>query len=277
MAGFYPDPPANRFAYQLDGTKAYFQASDNTLTELTAAQLTTLNDESTSLIAADASIALIFIFPELRNLNAYFISGDSYWQQAITPTAMDVSADTTNGLDGVWTNLENPWTRASDQVVPVYRQQINSVSSGLVRAVRFKYTSDPPGNIRAVNLYGTIPPSENPDRLVFWEPVNDQVMLDSFMDWGDISRGTTKVKQFRLKNYSSSKTANNISISSGVTTFNMAVGFSTDGTTFTSTINIASLGPGTTSSVLYIRRNVPVDEPLQVQAAYLRATAASWS
>lgn len=275
MAGYYPDVPANRFAYHLDGTKAYLRSADNSLAELSTAQLTTLNDEDTTAVAFQGTNSVLFIFPEKRNLQAHFISRQVY--DGITPTTTEVSVDTTNGLDGTWNAIENPWTWVDDAVVPDYRQNIHPVAPGLIKAVRFNYSVRYSGNVRAIHLYGTVPPTENPDRLIFWDSSQDIAAKDSIMDWGDISRGTQEVKQLRLKNNSSTKVANNISVTSAATSYTMTVEFSTDGATYSSTIAIPTLASGEVSAKLYVRRAVPAGEPLRVQAACVRATAASWS
>lgn len=274
MAGFYPDVPGNRFAYHADGTQMYLKDSLNNLTQLSTDDLSKLNDEDNDSAATgdvDAK-TLIVIFPEMRNFTGYYIDCDS------SAGALKTSTDTTNGLDGNWTTVAANFNiRAPSDPVPDYRTSATAVAGGVVKAISFSF-GDPSFSsvINVLHLYGTVPLTENPDRLIFWEPVNDNATSGTYFDWGDLAQGTVSTKQFRIKNNSSTKTASSITLSSTAVTFAMTVELSTDGTNYASTINIGDLAPGTISSVLYVRRTVPAAEPLRPQALYLQASATTW-
>lgn len=273
MAGFYPDVPANRFAYHLDGTKVFGLDVSNVLTEFTAAQTAMMNDEDSDYQTIGPYVAIIFIFPEVRDISGYYI--DDFW--GVTPGALQSSTDTTTGLDGTWTSIVNPWLRqVAIDPLPTYRTAISPATAGSVKAIKFNFNNS---SIRpaAIHLYGAIPSVSNPDRLIFWQPVTNAATGGAYFDWGDVVQGTSQTKQFRIKNNSATLTANNISLSVGAETFAMGVTFSTDNVTYNASINIGNLAPGALSSVLYVRRAVPAAEPLRIQACRMKASAASWT
>lgn len=277
MAGYYPDVPANRWAYHLDGTTVLLKDGANSLTNITASAANINDEDQGGGVYVTGKNSIIFMFPEMRNLQAYFASVYNN-ASAITPYALEISSDTTNGLDGVWSTVVNPWSLVNGSTIPQYRQSINGVSATNVKAARFNFsTATYTHEIRSLHLYGTIPVTETPDRLIFWEPVNENPTPGAWFDWGDSPVGTAQTKQFRIKNNSSTLTANSIDLTSGAATYSMAVEFSSDNVSFASSINIGSLGPSATSSVLYVRRTVPTTEPLRVQAIRMNAVAASWS
>lgn len=280
MAGFYADVPANRWAYHLDGTKLFTKDSSNTLYEVTSSAASINDEDVANGIDLNSRNAFILIFPELRNLQAYFISTNNESTSYFTPGSLEVSSNTTNGLDGTWSTVQNPWVRTNNSTVPQYRTAIQSAAASSIKAIRFNFNDTQSGwydYLRALHLYGTIPLTENPDRLIFWEPVNNNETPGPYFDWGDIPLSTAQTKQFRIKNNSATLTASSISVSAGAQTYTMAVEFSTDNTSFISSIDIGNLAPGATSSVLYVRRTVPATETIRVQAIRMTATASSWS
>jgi hypothetical protein len=269
MAGFYPDVPGQRFAYHLDGTKIYLLDDSNVLTDITSIAAT-INDEDADY--ANVGIGrIIFLFPEKRNLSGYYFDG--YFQG----TNLYVSSDTTTLLDGTWTSIANPWIANNvGDPLPEYRQNINPITAGSVKALKF---TNSPGNgyrIYSIHLYGSIAATENPDRLIFWNATLDQATDGPYFDWGDVVQGQSYTKTFRIKNNSSSKTAQSIGLSAGAETFGMAVQFSTDNVTYTPTLTIGDLAPGAISSTVYVKRSVPASEPLQLQVCRFKASAGSW-
>lgn len=280
MAGFYPDVPGHRFAYHVDGTKIFLlNAATSILTEVTS-QAATLNNEGDDYVSGEGNTSIIFVFPEARNLQGYFVAKYNSGNRNYTMGTMHVSTDTTDGLDGTWTVLVNPtsYTIASDSIVPNFRSSIATSSASNIKGVKFDYSSgyDVDG-FRAIHFYGNIPLTESPDRLAFWHPTLDSQLDGAYFDWGDDVQGQSYTKKFRIKNNSSSKTANSIMLSSGTQTGSMAIDFSTDGSTYTSSLNIGNLAPGAMSGELYARRSVAADEGLNTRTCYLSAVAGNWS
>lgn len=277
MAGFYPDVPGNRWAYHLDGTIILTKDGSNGLYDVTASSVNMNDEDQSSGVDVSGRYGIIFIFPELRNLQAYF---SSHYNNAssLTPQTLETSADTTNGLDGTWTTVVNPWVSINGSTIPQYRNSIQAAAASGVKALRFNFTQGGYSHhLKSFHLYGTIPAAQNPNRLIFWESVNNNETPGPYFDWGDMPAGTAQTKQFRIKNNSTTLAANSIDISAGAQTYTMAVEFSTDNVSFASSINVGNLAPGAISSVLYVRRTVPAGEPLRVQAVRMSAVAGSWA
>lgn len=281
MAGFYSDVPGNRFAYHEDGTIVLTKDGSNNLYDVTTSAVNINDEEFSNGINMNGRNSLIFFFPELRDIQGYYVATNtsgSYPYGSVTPSSLEVSTNTTNGLDGTWTVIANPWIRVNNSTVPQYRQNINAASASLIKAIRFNFSAPQADNdIRTLHIYGSVPVTQNPNRLIFWEPVNNNPAPGPYFDWGDIPRSTAQTKQFRIRNNSSTLTANSITVSSSAVTYTMALEFSTDNITFASSVNIGALAPATTSGILYVRRTVPATETLRVQAIRLSAIAASWA
>lgn len=294
MAGFYSDVPAHRFALDLDGT--IFKRLDAGKTTLSDAQTssTIISDTDSDTYQLDPVIGsypgtatrgyYVLVFPELRNIDAYFVSVTGNYAQG---KELEYSSDTTDGLDGTWTVANTNWSY-SGGVSPHYRLNIVSQPMLNVKALRFGYGSSSNGysinysfNLACLHLYGSIVGGQNPDRLRYWHPTLDQEAGPAHFDFGDVPQGTQKVIQFRIRNNSSSLTANTIGLTrdspsySDVTT---GLSFSSDNVTYTTTLAVGTLAPGGTSAVLYVKRTVGAAETASVpKDGRITATATSWS
>lgn len=311
MAGIFADVPGHRFAYDVDGTVVRSRGQAGAWQTLTAADLSITNDESEAdwlawctgstwvgssgvyLNTADDRTAgtsyLTLVFPQLRNLTGYFVraevlAGNQYY----LPNQLAVSSDTTDGTDGSWTQLLNPWIYSSSLIVPRFRDAIQPVTGGdNIKAVRFavnKAGAAVDGNDRtrlfALHLYGTLVGSNNGIR--FWNATLDQEMDKSNFDYGDIAQSTMVTRTFRLKN-TSSQTANTVVVSAESpdtgTIAALAAGmtFSTDNSSYATTATVTSIAPGAISPVLYARRTVGAAETASARAARIKAVPGSWS
>ncbi len=286
MAGFYPDVPGNRFSIDSDGT--YIALKNNNTGVITdiSSNANLLNDEDTDYYElgsfAEASTDLIVAFPEARDLTGYFLNVDWY---NLTAGQSYYSTDTTDGQDGTWTGIANPFLYYyGNNLLPNYRSQIQPLSLSGVKGLRFNFTPHNSGysqykitRILALHLYGQIQAGANTDRLAFWDQSLSQECSGAYFDYGDLAQGATQTKTFHLKNLSATQTANSITVSSLDVSTGMQVTFSTDGVNYSNNLGIGNLAPGTVSSVLYAKTTVGLSEPIQVQAAHLSATATSWS
>lgn len=293
MAGFYPDVPAPRMAYDRDGTvvcNINFNVASST--PLTLAQVQAINNESTTSYSYTGSqgqsIAAAFIFPQNRDIAGYRISRSFAGQ--ITTGALESSVDTTNGLDGTWVSVANPHTTTSafDKIT---MRTIDAVAISTVKAIRFRYSSGGSGGQSIVHymvhLYGAVSVGETPDRLRMWHPTLDEPLDDNtsadgaYFDWGDIQRNTTSDKTFRIKNTSATLTANGIVISQDTLTdtsptVNSQFTFS-DGGAFAASIDIGSLAPGTISPVITKRFARPSNATLSLWTSRTIADPTSWT
>lgn len=288
MAGNYPDVPGPRLAYDRDGSVGFvIDAGNNAITLLSGAELGYFNDESETGISArdHASRTSIvgIIFPELRDIDGYFLS----WDGAGGSYGLQTSVDTTSGLDGTWTTVVAGSIPTARPVVPNYRTGIQAVSLSGIKAIRFTGGAFFDNTSwYAFHLYGKLHAGETPDRLRLWHPTLDQPLDDqavspdgAYFDWGNVPQGTTQDRTFRVKNNSSTLTANTITVSlQSLTPATTPDVFTlSDGGAFGSTVSIASLAAGALSGVLTLRRSTPANATLGLWAARIIAAATSWT
>jgi len=277
----YSSYAGHRMAYHLDGTTVYRIDTNNTITQLNSTQIGYLNDESTSSYAVGERAHIVFIFPQLRDLTHYFIGreGTSYNGGAGT---FEISSDTTTGLDGSWSTIASPYVLGNN-TVPNYRT-INALSSSGIKAVRIENGSTYGGslNFTAIHLFGTLSSGETPNRLDLWHPTLNQRVSASYFDFGDKQQSTVTNISFRVKNQSSTQTANTIVVSMATLTdlSPTAIGNYTlnlNGGSFASTQTISSLAPNATSDVLTLKLNNPSNAALSLWAGTVKALATSWT
>jgi len=288
MAGNYPDPISNRMAYDRDGTQLYVISGSNGITALTAAQTQEINDEddqTSDWHIPDAMAYLLLFFPEKRDISGWLaIVSD---QSAQPLLRMDVSTNTTNGLDGTWTTVASNTACKSTPVKPTFRTGVNAVSALGQQAVRFATSPAAGGgnlwlHLAALHLYGNISPGQNPDRLALWHPTNDAHVSGAYFDWGDVPRSSSADRTFRVKNLSPTKTAQTIQLtldamSDATPSVPGQYTLSSDGVTFTANLSIPDLPPGGVSNVLTVRRVTPSNAQLSLWNLRLIAQAAAWS
>ena len=277
MAGFYPDAPAARIPFDRDGTTGVIFASDGSgITTLTTTQLQQLNNENNDgfNLGSDAYVALIF--PTLRDISHVFRSLEAGASLDVTK-----SNDTTNGFDGTWVTIST--TGTSSATVPNWRTTFTAVSATGIKAIRVRSTSSTTRVLRAFFLYGTI--SATSSRLELWHPTLDQPLstTPAYFDYGDVARGSAAIeKDFRVKNLSSSLTANTITVgcealTDGTPTFVSQTSFRYNGGSYASTATLSSLPATGISQVFTVRFTPSATAPLSIYAQRYYATASSWS
>lgn len=286
MAGFYPDVPDQRLAWDRDGTVLlrWVGASDEEGTETQRQQM---NDESTaapfSAIGSGNVILYVLMFPQPMDLTAFFLLVANGNQACV----IEVSDDTTNGSDGTWTTLiASHGPESTTAVNDRYRDSITTlVGADAVTAFRTRHTTSGSSSarwsqIRNLHLYGT--PTSPPDTLQLWHPTLDERLAPAALDWGDVPRDTQEVREFRVKNVSSTFNAGDVVVSvealtPGSPTIVDQMTVSDDGTTFGASVTIPTLAAGATSSVLYLRRNIDPAASLGVFAARVIAEPTTWA
>ena len=293
MAGNYPDVPGHRMAYDLDGTQVYEVSNSANVTQVSAANLANGNAETgTNLygFTTNSNRRFAMIFPEKRDVVGVYVQGSfnaSTGQSSLYP--FESSVDTTNGIDGTWVQVLPGATSALGYLVVgaagAYRNNITAVSCPGVKALRFGATTSGSAEAHYLDIfhvYGSLTAGENPDRLELWHPTLDQRVGAAYFDWGDARRGTSATRTFRVKNLSSTLTANNIVVSlsalTDTTPSNLSQhSLSADGITFGSTASAGTLAPGGISQVLTIKRDTNGSAVLSLWALRIKAAAASWS
>lgn len=280
MAGFYPDVPAPKMAYDRDGTIGIKRNSSSYFSE---AELRNLNDESTSTVTHNGNFALIF--PELRDITGIFVGTGTGGTSSAT---VYTSADTTNSFDGNWTNHGSVTAFSPGNFVGAnQRDAISSLVANGVKSVRISQSVGGAQASHGMHLYGAIATGETPDRLRIWHPTLDEALDDNtsadgaHLDWGDVVAGTTADKTFRVKNNSATLTANSINISTSVLTnttptLESQITYS-DGGAFAPSIDIGNLAPGAISSLITVRKATDINATVWLWTWRAHAEATSWS
>jgi len=286
MAGNYPDAPSWRMAYDRDGTQGYLISSTGVITQLTSGNLATLNDEGESYLTVTngSPSSVVFIFPELRDVDALFYCHLLASPFAV-PTTMTVavSVNTTNGLDGTWSTIGTV-VPPKVAVKPAYRTGILSSTALAVRAVKFTAVNGGGASwdASAIHLYGEPAPGENPNRLALWHPTLDQRVTAAYFDWGNVPRSSSADRTFRVKNLSASLTGSSIRVAMEALTDSTPSlpgwhSLSMDGTTFLAQVTIGTLAPGAISGVLTLRRITPSNAALSLYSMRVFAEATGWA
>lgn len=285
MAGMYPDLPSWRMAWDVDGSIALkIPPASGLPVDLTLAQMQALNDEGPSAGPqfGDRQQAwdwCVVIFPELRDLDALFVQHTGSY----AVRNMQVSPNTTNGVDGTWTTVEAGDFGYVGLVKPAYREMIRSSTYLSIKALRFQAGFgglSSVGNIQSIHLYGEPAPGENPHRLEIWHPTLDERVPPAYFDWGDTPRGSSDDRLFRVKNVSPSMTANSIRVSMAALTDTVpsvhAQHLISQGGSFLAQQNIGSLPPGATSSPLTLRRITASNAVLSLWDFRMSAETTDW-
>lgn len=288
MAGFYPDVTAPRMAYDRDGTVGINIATGyaSVVSQLSSGTLLALNDETSTNAVNGNGICLIF--PELRDLRGILIRyHETGTGSSPSISATQWSANTTNGIDGTWASLGTLGSYGTGDPVQ-YRQNIQSLSANGVRGLRWAQGGGGATiTYRTVHIYGALSAGENPDRLRMWHPTLDEPLDDNnssdgaYLDWGDVVRGTTQDRAFRIKNNSATLTANSIDLSINVPSDTSPTVASqhtlSDGGLFAATINIGNLAPGSISSVVTLRRTIASNATLSLWTGRITVNPGSWT
>lgn len=278
MAGFYDDAPSRRLAYDVDGTVVFFRKQDGsgTTTEISSGDRGTMNSESESSFNMGFNAPtnyVILLFPELRDLDGIFYA----YTDNGKPSTVDTSPDTTNGWDGVWTEQI---TDVVDEIVvnENFRDEITAMGVASQKGVRIRIASS--GNkdqrIAALHYYGVISAGETPDRILFLDTENSDAVFVKPLDFGDVPRGQTQTRTFKIKNNSGSKTINTIFVTAKALYLNAAgwYTFGNDGISYVTNYSVGNLTNGAEETI-YLQQIIPDGETLGLQTARIEVSHAS--
>jgi hypothetical protein len=283
MAGFYPDTPDHKIFYNDDGSIVFTQpATGGAVTLVAGSSANTLNGEgnaNAAIMSTNTRIGCVFA-QRMDIVGVYNMhSGISG-----TDGVLRTSTDTTNGTDGTWTTVTATLPTTGESAVNAttrWRTDIQTVSCLGIKGVTLSAGSN--GDARNFHLYGRPTTGANPDRLRFWHPTTDTELLGSHFDYGDLARGSSKIIQFRVKNNSTTKTANTITVADDALTaasptLASQTTFSPDGTTnFLASLAVGSLAPGALSAIVYARISLTASAAIGPWRQRFKATAATWS
>ena len=284
MAGAFPDPPGRRIAYNSDGTIVFWTLNfnPNTLDFASTSFLTTFNSELNQGYIFDTGGGILpdrniicWFFPEPRDISGF--AGHVTGGNGASIRNLYYSTDTTNGLDGNWTLMLDPYpyTATIDWTFR-YRTGIVSLNGPSARAVRIQveYGSNlSHGRVSNVHWYGTPAAGFSADKIIFIDE-STGLEFDAAYDWGDIPRGVTLEKDIRVKNDSTNVIANDILLDFGSNsgTSDTWHTIKTAGGAFSDTLTIDSLDPGESSALLTTRIVVQADETVGQNVTFLKAT-----
>lgn len=285
MAGNYMDAPGNRLAYDRDGTVGVWATAAGVVTQLTSGQLQAMNSEAEASVPITGMNRVALVFPTPVDIRAVFLALDSgSW-------LWETSVDTTTGLDGTWVTQSPVLTGLNNAVKPNYRIQANlkyptsTPQAANVRGIRIRFSSTTVvanNPVRVFHIYADLASGATSQRIAFWMPSTNVPVSPTHFDWGNAPRATTDDKTFRIKNLSSTLTANDIElyvealtpgtpVVSGMHTLSID-----DGATFQTVQAIATLAPGEVSDVIILRRVVPSNAQVSVWSARISADVSEW-
>ena len=280
MAGTYPDVPGHRFMYDQDGSLLQATSVNTTsVTPYTPVDATLINDEDSEGLQYGSATGhyreFVVSFPEPRDISGSFIQLNNSGGSGATSGWY--SLDTTDGTDGSWT----PFTleHISGSLLPAMRTSIQNLALTGVRGIRLRVNKTSTGSafVAVWHLYGSISVLSNPERLEFWQPTADSMLDKAGLDFGDMPIGSVKTKTFRIKNLSTTKTANSTVVSAnnlaGGDNTAMVTGmeFSLDGGSWSPSVTLPSLAPGAISAVVSARRTVGLAEAVTAHVARVTA------
>lgn len=313
MAGSWPDCPSRKIAYHDDGTVVAGRYEDSgapyeNFYEWSAANVNKLNDLDHVPVGNDwpnsfmaierfvndklTNTETVWIFPELRDIHGFVAelhnSGGSTGSNHLI---IFTSPDTTNGLDGTWTQQIDYLTSSNvivDASPEAWRTMVVSFSVPGTRAVKARGGT---GSLskefqwRSAYIFGTIASDETPDRILY---VDNSTGLEFTkpMDWGDVPRGTTLDWDIYLKNNSATLTAGGTMVLDFTTLYNSSDTWyeikSTASGAYAATHNVPTMNAGsrypTGTDTLKVKLKVPDSEPLSIYEAILELSpASSWS
>lgn len=223
-----------------------------------------------------AGFGFWFFFPELREINKIGIQYPATGISVPSENIIQGSTDTTNGMDGTWETAVYSFPTPSADL-DNWRDNIFTVSfSGPIKALRFgirHYSTTVTIKVCGIHIYGRKAAGEQIDDIAFCDDLGNE--LTSLIDWEDRPEGTTQIRTIKVKNTSTNKIANNVNLQLNHSDFTMA--WSPNGP-WQSVLDIASIGPNSLSSTVYIRNALlPPLLTLGPKAARIIATVGSWS
>ena len=289
----YPTLPGRRFEYDVGGGSVYFGNDVNDITTpLTSEQMALLNGigNTSAVISRDVTLSEVIRTVWVFLPERYVIAGLGMIHKLSTSgdgcsISVAGSADSTNGLDGTWINATLPNGSVPVNMIDddVWRDSIQPCTfSEAIKVLRVRYFSSYGGiggsrvYIYALHIYGVKAAGEVPDDILF---LDDDASGDPEfirdLDFGDRPEGTTVTHRIKLLNSSTTKIANNLTLS----LIDVDFSFSMDeGATWVTGATITSLAAQGVSNSILIKNTIPPPtQMLGPRAPRFEVTIGSWS
>ena len=289
----YPTLPGRRFEYDVGGGSVYFGNDVNDITTpLTSEQMALLNGigNTSAVISRDVTLSEVIRTVWVFLPERYVIAGLGMIHKLSTSgdgcsISVAGSADSTNGLDGTWINATLPNGSVPVNMIDddVWRDSIQPCTfSEAIKVLRVRYFSSYGGiggsrvYIYALHIYGVKAAGEVPDDILF---LDDDASGDPEfirdLDFGDRPEGTTVTHRIKLRNSSTTKIANNLTLSLIDADFTFSMD---EGVTWVTGATITSLAPQGTSGSILIKNTIPPPtQMLGPRAPRFEVTIGSWS
>lgn len=291
--GFYTDPPNRRMAYDEDGSILVHIHQNGTIEERSTDSKRAYNTEAHTLTSnyglGDPPLTYALLFPELRNVTHMYrnlIFTGAYNAESFS-SALYGSTNTTNGLDGDWTNL-GTLSGDTGATNPAFRSP--QVMSGTdLKGV--KYTGPNSGtyyypHFAQWHVYGYKSAGQTPHRIDFCDVGGNELAID--FDYGDQPRNSSRTwspsntwnqaSALYLRNRSNTKQATDVNVTFEVLSgdLNQYVGISKDNIAFGGVVNYATINPQQIVGPIYVRHNPTLAASLGVKAGRLQCSVGTW-
>jgi len=283
VAGSYADVAAYRFPWDADGTICWTEVGGTVTLVTSGSDKVKMNNELPADFyvpgVTDGRIGLYF--PQLRDVTKVVYYGGTAGVSG--GTKIEVSADTTDGVDGTWVDKGTFVKTTNTQ--DGHRLNFANVNATSVRAVRchIGYSGGDIDKVTFFHVLGNFTSSTG-DRLVVWKSTidGDVIATPAYLDYGDVARSSVAVKRFRLKNNSITLTANSIVVSveclsTASPTIPSEYTMSLDGTTYTSTVTVGSINPGQKSVDIYLKQTIGSGDAVGPWAPRIKTVTGSWT
>lgn len=283
----YSAIPNRVVPYHLDGSVVkIINASTGVIKSLTADEAKELNDTDYVIVSfTSGTHYCVVFFPELRDISAIYCVTKGVNGFHFQMAALQGSADTTNGLDGTWTDATlpdgYPYSPSGDAAIEfdAWRKGIKACS-GLngVKAIRFMSASTGYFNaIYVLHIYGRKTSGQTADDILFLDAQNSDAEFTAPLDFGDRPAGTSYIRQIKVQNSSATKTANNVVVTVEDTADIVRVSDNSAGP-WVLTQTFTSLAAAAKSAVIYVKCEPPAPPtPLGPMRAPIKVTVGSWT
>jgi hypothetical protein len=262
--------------YHTDGSVVkIISAANGVVYSFNASEMLELNDEDKTPVGPSLTgyYYVTVFFPEPRVVTGLFGGVEDQYG----PSLVEGSSDSTNGLDGTWEtasapNGYNSWPGDFDN----WRKNIKPVSfTQAVRVIRVKFAFFT--HVIVLHVYGHKATGETPDDISFLDAEAADAEFTTPLDFGDRPAGTSVQRQIKIKNASTTKTANNVNLYVEDPADIVRIAWSNAGP-WQTTLNIASLAAGAKSNVIYVKCETPAPPtPLGPRRAPIRVSVGSWA
>ena len=269
-----------RLPYDVDRTGVYLADLDaHTTVQLDPTTVTDLNGLRTGVLdSAQRLVGPTFLFPEPRSITGVRVYSDGGGMFSLATSETAVTEEDLQTVDDWVSSAAMPCATGFDFTAEIQDFAVERVRCLSVYNIG---AAEDSGGMGSVHIFGS--PYVGVDQLAIWDPHLDVAIPAATLDWGTVNRAESADLKFRVKNLSTSYTANGISV--GLDDQPSGIGLSLagqqllsiDGLRFNSRISISALSPGQVSSPITLRRVLASTADLGTWSYRVVATPTSWS